>query len=91
MSLQLEHSNQVCLIPLRRVSVSPKVPLFLETIGEQALLINVRGIAYGSNRVISRDPEAYPNPDKFDPQRWLNNDGRVRDDLKYPSFGFGRR
>ncbi|KAN0101001.1 Cytochrome P450 [Tylopilus felleus] len=48
-------------------------------------------IVFGNHWVISRDPEAYPNPDKFDPQRWLNNDGRVRDDLKYPSFGFGRR
>lgn len=48
-------------------------------------------IAHPSDRAISRDPAVYPNPDKFDPQRWLTHDGKVRDDLKFPSFGFGRR
>jgi len=44
-----------------------------------------------SDRAISRDPAVYPNPDKFDPERWLNSEGKIRDDLKFPSFGFGRR
>ncbi|KAG9310273.1 cytochrome P450 [Chiua virens] len=48
-------------------------------------------IVFGNHWAISRDPEVYPNPDKFDPQRWLDRSGRVRDDLKFPSFGFGRR
>ncbi|KAI9572561.1 cytochrome P450 [Boletus coccyginus] len=48
-------------------------------------------IVFGNHWAISRDPEVFPNPDSFDPQRWLNRDGRVRDDLKFPSFGFGRR
>ncbi|KAF8551911.1 cytochrome P450 [Imleria badia] len=48
-------------------------------------------IVFGNHWAISRDPEVYPNPDKFDPQRWLNSYGQVRDDLKFPSFGFGRR
>ncbi|KIJ21384.1 hypothetical protein PAXINDRAFT_164896 [Paxillus involutus ATCC 200175] len=48
-------------------------------------------IVFGNHWAISRDPEVYPNPDKFDPQRWLGNDGKIRDDLKFPSFGFGRR
>ncbi|KAG8220189.1 cytochrome P450 [Butyriboletus roseoflavus] len=51
----------------------------------------LRAIVFGNHWAISRDPEVYPNPDKFDPQRWLNSDGQVRDDLKFPSFGFGRR
>ncbi|KAG1723371.1 cytochrome P450 [Suillus paluster] len=48
-------------------------------------------IVFGNHWAISRDPSVYPNPDQFDPQRWLNTDGKIRDDLKFPSFGFGRR
>ncbi|KAH7920047.1 cytochrome P450 [Leucogyrophana mollusca] len=48
-------------------------------------------IVFGNHWAISRDPVVYPNPDTFDPRRWLNSDGQVRDDLKFPSFGFGRR
>jgi cytochrome P450 len=42
-------------------------------------------------RAISRDPIAYPDPEKFDPQRWLNSEGRLRDDMKSFTYGFGRR
>ncbi|KAH7918059.1 cytochrome P450 [Leucogyrophana mollusca] len=45
----------------------------------------------GNHWAISRDPDVFPNPDDFDPQRWINDAGQVRDDLKFPSFGFGRR
>jgi cytochrome P450 len=31
------------------------------------------------------------DPESFKPQRWLNEDGKIRDDLKSPTFGFGRR
>ncbi|KAG1843662.1 cytochrome P450 [Suillus subluteus] len=48
-------------------------------------------IVYVHFQAISRDPSVYPNPDKFDPERWLNSDGTIRDDLTFPSFGFGRR
>ncbi|KAF9234942.1 cytochrome P450 [Melanogaster broomeanus] len=48
-------------------------------------------IVFGNHWAISRDPAVYPNPDAFDPQRWLNSEGKIRDDLKFPSFGFGRR
>ncbi|KAG6327474.1 hypothetical protein ID866_11615 [Astraeus odoratus] len=48
-------------------------------------------IVFGNHWAISRDPEVYPNPDKFDPQRWINSDGRIKDDIRFPSFGFGRR
>jgi len=48
-------------------------------------------IVFGNHWAISRDPNVYPNPDHFDPDRWLDSEGKIRDDLKYPSFGFGRR
>ncbi|KAG2119848.1 cytochrome P450 [Suillus discolor] len=40
---------------------------------------------------ISRDPDAYPEPDAFKPQRWIDDQYRLRDDLKIFVFGFGRR
>ncbi|THH18294.1 hypothetical protein EW146_g2667 [Bondarzewia mesenterica] len=40
---------------------------------------------------IGRDPELFPDADKFDPQRWLDEKGQIRQDLKFPNFGFGRR
>ncbi|EIW74033.1 cytochrome P450 [Coniophora puteana RWD-64-598 SS2] len=45
----------------------------------------------GNHWAISRDPEVFPNPERFDPQRWINSKGQMRDDLKYFTFGFGRR
>ncbi|KAG1748761.1 cytochrome P450 [Suillus occidentalis] len=40
---------------------------------------------------ISRDPDVFPEPHAFKPQRWINNRGGMRDDLKFFVFGFGRR
>ncbi|KAG2137965.1 cytochrome P450 [Suillus clintonianus] len=45
----------------------------------------------GNHWAISRDPDAYPDPHAFKPERWLNADGEMRDDLKFYVFGFGRR
>lgn len=42
-------------------------------------------------RSLARDPELFADAEKFDPQRWLNEQGQVRKDLKFPNFGFGRR
>lgn len=43
-------------------------------------------------RAISQDPVAHPNPDKFDPQRWIGGQGQFRNDMEgsFP-YGFGRR
>ncbi|KAF9241889.1 cytochrome P450 [Melanogaster broomeanus] len=45
----------------------------------------------GCHWAISRDPVAFPNPDKFDPQRWLGTNGQLRTDLRFYTYGFGRR
>ncbi|EGN99634.1 hypothetical protein SERLA73DRAFT_159860 [Serpula lacrymans var. lacrymans S7.3] len=45
----------------------------------------------GNHWSISRDPDVYPNPDSFQPERWLNGEGKIKDDLKFPTYGFGRR
>ena len=43
-------------------------------------------------RAILHDPEAYPEPDKFKPERFLNEDGTVRDDpMLSLAFGIGKR
>ncbi|KAG2137977.1 cytochrome P450 [Suillus clintonianus] len=46
---------------------------------------------FGNHWAISRDPEVYPEPDAFKPQRWINDQGGLRDDLDFFVFGFGRR
>ncbi|KAI0657327.1 cytochrome P450 [Cubamyces menziesii] len=40
---------------------------------------------------ISLDPEVYPDPEAFKPERWLNDRGEMREDLKFCNWGFGRR
>ncbi|KAG1750461.1 cytochrome P450 [Suillus paluster] len=45
----------------------------------------------GNQWAISRDPEVYPEPDAFKPQRWIDDQGRLRDDLQNFIYGFGRR
>ncbi|KAG0708129.1 cytochrome P450 [Suillus ampliporus] len=46
---------------------------------------------FGNHWAISRDPEVYPEPDAFKPQRWIDDEGRLRDDLRNFVYGFGRR
>ncbi|KAG0696217.1 cytochrome P450 [Suillus ampliporus] len=46
---------------------------------------------FGNHWAISRDPEVYPEPDAFKPQRWIDDQGRVRVDLRNFHYGFGRR
>ncbi|KAG1772927.1 cytochrome P450 [Suillus placidus] len=45
----------------------------------------------GNHWSISRDPDVYPEPDAFKPQRWIDEQGDLRDDLKFFVYGFGRR
>jgi cytochrome P450 len=43
-------------------------------------------------RAIMHDPAVYTNPDDFDPGRFINPDGSIRDDSTWISaFGYGKR
>ena len=43
-------------------------------------------------RAILHDPESYPDPEAFKPERFLNEDGTVRDDPTiFLAFGVGKR
>jgi cytochrome P450 len=43
-------------------------------------------------RGILHDPEVYPDPEEFKPERFLNPDGTVRDDpILSLAFGIGKR
>ncbi|EMD34422.1 hypothetical protein CERSUDRAFT_158908 [Gelatoporia subvermispora B] len=45
----------------------------------------------GCHWAIAHDEDVYPEPEKFDPRRWLDEKGELRKDVKFPAFGFGRR
>ncbi|KAG1737540.1 cytochrome P450 [Suillus paluster] len=46
---------------------------------------------FGNHWAISRDPDVFPDPHAFKPERWLNDQGGLRKDHKFYTFGFGRR
>ncbi|KAG2099579.1 cytochrome P450 [Suillus discolor] len=54
-------------------------------------LIPAGATVIGNHWAIANDPEVFPEPHKFNPQRWIDDAGRVRGDLKFFTFGFGRR
>jgi len=54
-------------------------------------IIHTGTVLLGTHWAISRDPDAFPNPGAFDPQRWLDANGQPRKDIRYFTYGFGRR
>ena len=50
-------------------------------------------IIVGNSWAILRDEKRYPNPEVFDPTRFLTKDGKLNPDVPDPTeaFGFGRR
>ncbi|KAA1476662.1 cytochrome P450 [Dentipellis sp. KUC8613] len=42
-------------------------------------------------RAMSRDPDEYPEPESFKPERFIKSDGTLNDDNMRYIFGFGRR
>jgi len=45
----------------------------------------------GNIWAVGRDPEYFPDPEAFNPQRWLTADGALKEDMKSYPFGYGRR
>ncbi|KAG2099558.1 cytochrome P450 [Suillus discolor] len=54
-------------------------------------LIPAGATVIGNHWAIANDPEVFPEPQTFNPQRWIDDAGRVRGDLRFFPFGFGRR
>ncbi|KAG2086677.1 hypothetical protein BD769DRAFT_493306 [Suillus cothurnatus] len=42
-------------------------------------------------RSIPRDPDVFAEPDVFEPQRWIDGRGSLRDDIEWIVFGFDQR
>ncbi|KAG2099601.1 cytochrome P450 [Suillus discolor] len=54
-------------------------------------LIPAGATVIGNHWAIANDPEVFPEPQTFNPQRWIDDAGRVRGDLRFFTYGFGRR
>ncbi|KAG1893623.1 cytochrome P450 [Suillus fuscotomentosus] len=54
-------------------------------------LIPAGATVIGNHWAIANDPEVFPDPYRFNPQCWIDDTGRVRDDLRFFTFGFGCR
>ncbi|TRM58193.1 cytochrome P450 [Schizophyllum amplum] len=54
-------------------------------------LIPAGATVYGNVWSVGRDPACFPDPEAFNPQRWLDEEGNLREDMKNYPFGFGRR
>ena len=59
------------------------------TIGGHA--VPARGIVFMSQYVTQRDPRWYPEPERFDPQRWTAEETARRPKFAYFPFGAGSR
>lgn len=46
---------------------------------------------FGNHWSIGRDPSVYHDPEVFNPQRWIEADGEINENMKLFTFGFGRR
>ena len=40
---------------------------------------------------MAHETSVYPDPEKFDLNRWLDDAGQLNNNMNFPNFGFGRR
>jgi len=74
------------------MKISVISPILLLTLLQGGYCIPKGATVIGNVWSVGRDPEVFgPNPEMFEPTKWLNKDGTLRDDLKSYPFGFGRR
>ncbi|KZP13150.1 cytochrome P450 [Athelia psychrophila] len=75
----------------RPVSVAGVAHRATKDIAYGAYVIPAGASVVGNHWAIGHDPSVFPNPEHFDPQRWLTSEGALRADLRSYPFGFGRR
>jgi len=54
-------------------------------------VIPTGAMVIGNHWAIARDPDVFPDPEEFKPSRWLDESGKLREDITSFNFGFGRR
>jgi len=86
--------NAICKEVLRWRPVVPLAVPHATTEDDvyKGLFIPKGALVMGNVWAILHDPEMYPDPDAFKPERFLNQDGSAREDPVLAStFGFGKR
>lgn len=67
------------------VTISRPGLLLLEITGKSSAPLrreNAGDLVQSLHRAIGRDPEVFPDGDEFKPERWLDKDGKVKQDMK---------
>jgi len=71
----------------------PKVvhPLFMCIHGLESFFFLPGSIIIANIWAMTHDESIYPEPHLFMPERYLDSNGKVKDDSRILSYGFGRR